>query len=138
MNTPATQPCHSPYCECERDKCTHPGFHDARHLASPLLWRSRDGSHQAPKTMETRHLFYTVRMIWNHTMPVQAQTATFKRYAFGPRYTKEYMLEAIRVMVPELGTRTDLTPGWTAELQQMVDWLAGQQLTQPETNTSIA
>lgn len=25
------KPCRSPYCECERDKCTHPGFRDARH-----------------------------------------------------------------------------------------------------------
>ena len=25
------QPCHSPYCECERGKCSHPGFYDARH-----------------------------------------------------------------------------------------------------------
>lgn len=25
-----TKPCRSPYCECEEDKCTHPGFHDAR------------------------------------------------------------------------------------------------------------
>lgn len=36
-----TQPCHSPYCECEAGKCTHPGFHDARHVsmksASPSL-----------------------------------------------------------------------------------------------------
>lgn len=27
-----TKPCHSPYCECDANKCTHPGFHDARHL----------------------------------------------------------------------------------------------------------
>jgi|GEM_PF-2619660 len=25
------KPCRSPYCECERGKCTHPGFRDARH-----------------------------------------------------------------------------------------------------------
>lgn len=24
------KPCRSPYCECEKDKCTHPGFYDAR------------------------------------------------------------------------------------------------------------
>jgi hypothetical protein len=28
-----THPCRSPYCECEAGKCTHPGFHDARHLS---------------------------------------------------------------------------------------------------------
>lgn len=25
------KPCRSPYCECDRGKCTHPGFYDARH-----------------------------------------------------------------------------------------------------------
>jgi hypothetical protein len=30
-NWPKTKPCHSPYCECEAGKCTHPGFYDARH-----------------------------------------------------------------------------------------------------------
>jgi hypothetical protein len=29
-----TKPCHSPYCECQPGRCTHPGFHDAR--AEPL------------------------------------------------------------------------------------------------------
>ena len=24
------QPCRSPYCECTVDKCSHPGFYDAR------------------------------------------------------------------------------------------------------------
>jgi len=24
------KPCRSPYCECEKGKCTHPGFFDAR------------------------------------------------------------------------------------------------------------
>lgn len=25
------KPCRSPYCECPRDQCSHPGFYDARH-----------------------------------------------------------------------------------------------------------
>lgn len=32
-------PCHSPYCECDAGKCTHPGFFDARHLASIYQWQ---------------------------------------------------------------------------------------------------
>lgn len=28
----ATKPCRSPYCECPKDQCSHPGFHDARHI----------------------------------------------------------------------------------------------------------
>lgn len=26
----ALKPCRSPYCECDKGKCTHPGFYDAR------------------------------------------------------------------------------------------------------------
>lgn len=29
--THAPKPCRSPYCECARDQCTHPGYYDARH-----------------------------------------------------------------------------------------------------------
>ena len=27
-----SKPCRSPYCECDFNKCTHPGFYDARHI----------------------------------------------------------------------------------------------------------
>lgn len=26
------KPCRSPYCECTKNQCTHPGYYDARHL----------------------------------------------------------------------------------------------------------
>lgn len=29
------KPCRSPYCECSRDQCTHPGYYDARHEPLP-------------------------------------------------------------------------------------------------------
>lgn len=29
------RPCRSPYCECEQDKCTHPGCYDARGVKAP-------------------------------------------------------------------------------------------------------
>lgn len=29
------KPCHSPYCECDKGCCTHPGFYDARHEPLP-------------------------------------------------------------------------------------------------------
>jgi len=29
-------PCRSPYCECTKDQCNHPGFFDARHY--PFAW----------------------------------------------------------------------------------------------------
>lgn len=35
LSEATTQPCRSPYCECEPGQCTHPGFHDARGEAIP-------------------------------------------------------------------------------------------------------
>lgn len=32
-------------------------------------WRCRNGIKVTPQAMETRHLFMTLVMIWNHTMP---------------------------------------------------------------------
>ncbi len=31
------KPCRSPYCECTKYKCTHPGYYDARHV--PFKWK---------------------------------------------------------------------------------------------------
>jgi len=33
QSEPAGKPCLSPYCECSKGNCTHPGFFDARHQA---------------------------------------------------------------------------------------------------------
>jgi hypothetical protein len=33
------KPCHSPYCECDSGKCTHPGFYDARDKPQPAAWQ---------------------------------------------------------------------------------------------------
>jgi hypothetical protein len=33
-NADGLQPCCSPYCECEKNKCTHPGFYDDRDRTS--------------------------------------------------------------------------------------------------------
>lgn len=29
--TTQLKPCRSPYCECTKGQCTHPGYYDARH-----------------------------------------------------------------------------------------------------------
>lgn len=34
-------------------------------------WRTAEGEWIAPEKMETRHLFYTLRMIWNHSVPAE-------------------------------------------------------------------
>jgi hypothetical protein len=94
-----------------------------------FAWRDRTGQWHLVKRMETRHLFYTLRMIWNHTMPASARLPG-NLYSFGPTYTRKYMIDAISAIVPELAQRKDMTPDWTAQLERMKDWLRTWQLEQ--------
>lgn len=73
--------------------------------------------------METRHLFFTVRMIWNHRMPPVARSMSYKRYTFGPEYTPAYLAQAIRKMIPELLSREDMQADWMAEINRWLVYL---------------
>ena len=95
--------------------------------ARGFKWRDRHGEMHAPQDMETRHLFYTLRMIWNHTMP-EAARLPGNLYALSPQYTQAYMLEAIRALGNELANRDDLTAEWSSQLQRMINWLGTHQL----------
>lgn len=94
-------------------------------------WRDSQGGFHLPSEMETRHLFYTLRMIWNHTMPDQAQIKPFRRYEFGEHYTEYYLKDAVLNLAHELKTRNDMTAEWRAQLSFMVGWLSTHQ---PEKN----
>lgn len=82
-------------------------------------WMDRDGNLHDPREMETRHLFYTLRMIWNHAMPENVRLYPYKRYTFGGFCTDEYMQEAVRHIGQELLLRLDIKPAWDHELQAM-------------------
>jgi hypothetical protein len=90
-------------------------------------WRTstKDGKRSLlPSEMETRHVFYTLLMIWNHTMPIEARTEGYKEYTFSSFYTPEYMAKAVYAHVEELATRRDMLPQWTVKLNHMTAWLA--------------
>ena len=73
--------------------------------------------------MVTRHLFLTLRMIWNHVMPDDARIHPHVRYKFAPYYTEQYFKRAIVALANELSTRTDLEPSVAADLYRMQHWL---------------
>lgn len=88
--------------------------------ATGWTWRDRHNGHHTPQSMETRHLFYTLRMIWNHTMPPAAHVGyNVKRYSFGAFYTVEYMKTAVVHIAKELATRNNMRADWLRELEQM-------------------
>lgn len=93
-------------------------------------WRDRAGNLHAPSTMATRHLFFTLRMIWNHTMPASARLPG-NLYTFSSYYKPDYMKDAIRALTAELATREDMQPDWKDQLTFMLEWLAIRQIQMP-------
>lgn len=91
-------------------------------------WRTKDGRHFRVKEMATAHLFNTILMIWNHTMPESAKFRPFREYEFGEFYTKEYMVAAVQHMATELVTRDDVTAVQKDILRYMMQWLETHQV----------
>lgn len=91
------------------------------------MWKDQNDNFHNPKTMQTRHLFYTLRMIWNHHAPKQARLRPYREYKFPPFYTVEYMKQSVTVLMTELSTREDITPKWKLDLQHMRSWATLEQ-----------
>ncbi len=103
--------------------------------ALPFRWRDAGGNYHAPESMETRHLFYTLRMIWNHSMPEVWRIQPFRLYRFQPFYTEEYMRSAITAIGKELLSRPDLLPSWKAQIDFMASRFASMK---PQLTTEAA
>lgn len=73
-------------------------------------WKDRDDVFHNPECMETRHIFFTLRMIWNHSAPKEMVIKPYKKYVFDDYYTKDYMIEAVKHLSYELSKRSDLSP----------------------------
>ena len=80
-------------------------------VTKQFMWQDRDGDMHDPANMRTSHIFFCLRMIWNHTAPVEYRIEPYQRYALNPkRFTREYTAMAIRCLMTELSKRDDLTP----------------------------
>lgn len=88
-------------------------------LVDQFKWRDKHGNFHKVEDMETRHLFHVVRMVWDHSMPPGHQTSFKNRYTFPPFYSEDYMALAVRLMLPALFHRRDLTP----EMEYWLKWM---------------
>lgn len=77
-------------------------------VARGFRWRDRGGEFHDPLQMDTKHLFYTWLMIWNHSAPPHMRIWANHAYVFSDFYTPAYMLRAFRATYYELKTRKDL------------------------------
>lgn len=85
-------------------------------------WRSGDGDLWDPKDMETRHAFYTIRMIWNNSVPEHMRVGEVRLYSFPKFYTPSYMRAAVIRVGAELLTRKDMRPEWKKQLEEIASW----------------
>lgn len=85
-------------------------------------WRDKDGQFHYPANMPTRHLFYTLRMIWNNFMPSEARVGSVNLYEFGRFYSRAYLADSIYRIAEELAKRDDMNADWSAQLAAMRRW----------------
>lgn len=91
-------------------------------LSQNFEWRDRAGKFHKPADMTTSHLFFTVRIIWNHTVPNELRITPYRKYTFDHDiYTTEYMKNAVYFLTKELHTRNDLTPHFQLCLNKIYD-----------------
>lgn len=94
--------------------------------ARQFTWIDRYKERHRLCDMETKYVFNVVCMIWNHAMPEEAWTRQdhFRYYFTSRPFSKEYMAQAIREMLPELlWHRQDVTPYQRETLDKMYQYL---------------
>lgn len=100
-------------------------------LVDAFKWRDRQGNFHRVEDMETRHLFHVVRMVWDHSMPKEWQTRFPRRYRFSEFYSEDYMALAVRLMLPALLHRPNLTPEMWYWVEYMRRCLTDERLNVP-------
>lgn len=77
-----------------------------------FIWRTHTGQRRYVSDMASPHIFYAMRMIFNHSVPpafrVLRPGETMNRYPDVPHWTPEYRQAAINAFNRELEERDDL------------------------------
>lgn len=82
-------------------------------------WKDQYGKFWDLADMRTDHLYYVIRMVWNHSAPDHLKLKPYKSYKFGNYYSVEYIKVAVEHMWKELSTRPNLTYKMKADLSFM-------------------
>jgi hypothetical protein len=88
-----------------------------------FIWRTHTGQSRYVSDMASPHIFYALRMIFNHSVPpafrVLRPGETMNRYPDVPNWTPEYRQTAISAFTRELCSRDDLEPELQAQFDDM-------------------
>lgn len=98
-----------------------------KNLVKNFQWKDRHNNYHYPKDMKTSHLFYVIRMIWNHSVSNQYKVDMPQEYIFGSFYTNDYMREAFKNIFTELMTRnlTEYMISTLSKIQTLVHLING-------------
>lgn len=88
-----------------------------------FVWVSHNGSRRPISEMASPHIFYSLRMIFNHSVPpafrVLRPGETMNRYSDVPHWTPAYRQAAVNAFTRELCSRDDLEPELQAQFDDM-------------------
>lgn len=86
-----------------------------------FIWQTQEGKLVRVQTMMTSHIWNSLKMIWNHRVPVQCRIIPFKHYGkIGPQHwKKKHARYAIKNLFNELMNRNDITPFVKESLKKM-------------------
>lgn len=85
----------------------------------PFIWVTQEGEELFLEEMLTPHLFYSVRMLFNHTVPAGYQIPGCKVYDLS-RFPIEKRAVSVRSLLTELAGRSDLSHKHKEQLVYMV------------------
>lgn len=74
-------------------------------IATSYKWRTHDGRIISPAEMDTPHLFYSVRMIFNHLAPSRDRIPFCKEWVGIENWDVDYLRDSVVNMLAELSTR---------------------------------
>jgi hypothetical protein len=74
-------------------------------------WLDADGNPHLLANMETSHLYYTLRMVWNHIVPIDVSISPRKEYDFSlnKSYTISYFKLSAKEILCEINQRNNLS-----------------------------
>jgi len=85
------------------------------------VWVDRYGHPHHIESMTDSHLYYTLRMIWNHSAPEEFKFRPYIKYCFYKEYySPKRLKKLIPIMINEALSRASMKPEWKKDIEYMV------------------
>lgn len=89
----------------------------AKRSDDTFRWRTNDGDILTPAQMDTSHLFNSLRMVFNHTVPEDLRLVPYREWKMNSDGASR--LRSLEVFMSELKGRDDVTEGQRAQIAHM-------------------